>query len=286
MVRIFILLICLAATSPVEAQPIKYAPLIDYVAVARRAGQRFAELPGGEFGGSLENAYHFQELLVRKEEAWFGPRIGWKVGYASQAAQQQFGVDSPARGPLFLSQQVVTGSTIQAEEFVEIMLETEVAFTIGKKIDRQLKDVAELKQYVRFVHPAFDASDYRFPAGARPTPANMIATDLGSHRFVLGPGVAPDEVDVDDVPLKLIRNGETIRDSSSAEVMGSPWNSLLWCVNHLNRKRPAIPPQAVPAGSVIVTGTADKAWKVTGDEIRGVYVGDCGPLGQVQLTIE
>ncbi|QDU87675.1 2-keto-4-pentenoate hydratase [Pirellulimonas nuda] len=270
-------------------EAIAQSTLTGYVAVARRSGQRYAELPS-ETLSSIGQAYEFQKRLSDTEQQWFGPKVGWKVGYASTAAQQQFGVDSPARGPLFLSQQVQSGSTIPADDFVEIMLETEVAFTLGKTINAPVKDVAELKSYVRFVHPAFDGSDYRFEADAAPTPVDMIATDLGSHRFVLGPGVDPSKVDVDNLRLKLIRNGETLRESPSSEVMGSPWNSLLWCVNsdlELQRRyRSSQPQNGIPAGTVILTGTADKAYKVTGDAIRGEYVADCGELGQARMTIE
>lgn len=276
-----LVLICLT----VEA--LAQSPLTGYVAVARRSGQRYAELPS-ETLSSIAQAYDFQRQLSDTEQQWFGPRVGWKVGYASTAAQQQFGVDSPARGPLFLSQQVQSGSTISADDFVEIMLETEVAFTLGKTITEPVNDVAELKPYVRFVHPALDASDYRFEGDAAPTVIDMIATGLGSHRYVLGSGIDPNKIDIDNLQLKLIRNGETIRQSPSSEVMGSPWNSLLWCVNselEFNRGR-ARRGGVIPAGTVILTGTADKAYKVTGDAIRGEYEADCGALGQARLTID
>jgi hypothetical protein len=37
---------------------------------------------------------------------------------------------------------------------------------------------------------------------------------------------------------------------------------------------------------VVLTGTAAPAYRVRGDDIRGSYVGDCGALGKVTLTIE
>jgi hypothetical protein len=37
---------------------------------------------------------------------------------------------------------------------------------------------------------------------------------------------------------------------------------------------------------VVFSGTAAKAYRATGDAIKGRYVGDCGPLGKVTMTIE
>ena len=36
---------------------------------------------------------------------------------------------------------------------------------------------------------------------------------------------------------------------------------------------------------VIVTGTAAPAYKAKGDQIKGDYLGDCGPLGTVTMTV-
>lgn len=230
----------------------------------------------------MERAYQIQAVLAKELSKELGPVAGYKVAYASKAAQEQFGVTEPARGPLFSLQRVPSGSKLPAGHFMEIALETEVAFTIGKRIDHPIKDVAELKGYVQWVHAAFDAGDYPLVQGdTKPTAADMIACGAGGHVFVLGPAVDPKQVNVDAVSLKLIRNGQTIAESPSTNVMGSPWNSLLWCVNHIVKLGGVMEP-----GTVVSTGTAAPAYKVKGDAIKGSYIGDCGPLGQVTLTLE
>jgi 2-keto-4-pentenoate hydratase len=207
---------------------------------------------------------------------------GYKVAYASKAAQEQFGIDEPASGPLFRLQRVPSGSKLPASAFVEITLETEIAFTIGKRIDRPIADVEKLKKRVKWVHAAFDAGDYRFISGpTKPTPQDAIATGVGAHFHVLGPGVAPDEADVDSVTLKLMRNGETIAESPATNVMGSPWNSLLWLANKLTKDGGALEP-----GDVVVSGTAAPAYKARDRKIKGRYRGECGDLGRVTLMIQ
>ncbi|MHC4172217.1 MAG: 2-keto-4-pentenoate hydratase [Planctomycetota bacterium] len=230
---------------------------------------------------SVEQAYRIQAALAKGLSKKLGSVAGYKVAYASKAAQEQFGVDEPASGPLFRLQRVPNGSKLPAGVIMEITLETEIAFTIGKRIDRAIENVQELKSHVKWVHTAFDIGDYRFVSGEEsPTPADQIASGVGAHFFVLGPAVAPSEVDVDSLTLKLARNGKTIRESAATNVMGSPWNSLLWLANHVVKRGGALEP-----GHVVVSGTAAPAYKVKGDEIKGEYVGDCGPLGKVTMTL-
>jgi len=230
---------------------------------------------------SMVKAYHIQDLMAREVTGLLGPVCGYKVAYASRAAQKQFGMDEPARGPFFMTQRLPSGSTLPVEAFNEIMLETEVAFTLGKPISKPVKNVAALKSYVKWVHPAFDAGNFPYTSDqAKPTPQDMIAIGTGAHVFILGPALEPGKVDIDAINLSLVRNGEKIRESPARDVMGSPWNSLLWCANNLTKSGHVLEP-----GMVVLCGTAAPAYKVKGSEIKGVFEGDCGALGKVALTI-
>ena len=231
---------------------------------------------------SIKQAYEIQALLAEGLSKKLGDVSGYKVAYASKAAQEQFGVDEPASGPLFRLQRVPSGSKLPASAFMEITLETEIAFTIGKRIAKPVKNVEQLKRHVKWVHAAFDAGEYRFVSGpTKPTPQDSIATGVGAHFHVLGPGVAPDQADVDGVTLILLRNGKTLAESPATNVMGSPWNSLLWLANKLTRDGGALEP-----GDVVVSGTAAPAYKAKGRTIKGRYRGECGDLGRVTLTIQ
>jgi 2-keto-4-pentenoate hydratase len=234
----------------------------------------------GDF--SMEAAYYIQNSLAKEVSKTEGPVTGYKVAYASKAAQKQFGMKEPARGPFYMSQRLPNGSTISCEIFNEIMLETEVAFTIGKKIDEPLKNVSALKSYVKWVHPAFDAGNFPYSIEqAKPTPSDMVAIGTGAHVFVIGPAMNPNTINLARIDLSLARNNETIRKSPARDVLGNPWNSLLWCVNHLHKYGLTLEP-----GMVVLTGTAAPAYKIKGEDIKGRYVGDCGPLGKVTMTIK
>jgi len=273
--------VCVAGGGPnVYGQRINAKKMVEEMLAGRKTQTPIPSLTQTYGSFSIERAYQIQRSLARELTKELGGIAGYKVAYASKAAQKQFGMTEPASGPLFRLQRVPNGSKLPTSTFGELTLETEIAFTIGKRIDRVIQDVAQIKNYVQWVHTAFDAGDYRFTADAAPNAQDMIASGVGAHVFVLGPAVCPSKVDVDAVRLKLIRNGHVLADSPATDVMGSPWNSLLWCANHIVELGGTLEP-----GAVIVTGTAAPAYKVKGGGIKGDYIGDCGPLGKVTMTL-
>jgi 2-keto-4-pentenoate hydratase len=277
-----LLLACTLLLQGCAGQSLNQDAMVRRMLAARKRQIQIAPLTHTFGTFSMEEAYHMQKALAQEVSTLLGPVAGYKVAYASRVAQEQFGMDEPARGPFYLMQRVPSGSILPAEAFNEITLETEIAFTIGKRIDKPIADIATLKSHVKWVHAAFDAGDFPYKTGqAKPVPADMVAIGTGAHVFVFGPGVDPDRVDIDRVNLDLIRNGEEIRSKPATDIMGNPWNSLLWCANHLHKHGLTLEP-----GMVVFSGTAAKAYRATGAAVKGRYVGDCGPLGKATMTIE
>lgn len=234
----------------------------------------------GEF--SLEEGYKIQALLAQRLRWRLGAVAGYKVAYASKAAQEQFGIKAPASAPLFLLQRVPNGSVLPAADFTEMLIETEVGFTIGRRINKPIASVDELKPYVRWAHAAFDIGNNRFDSSeGKPVVADQVASGVSAHRFVIGPAMDPNEVDVDKVTLKLAVGDKTVAESPATEVLGSPWNSLMWLANQVVERGQTLEP-----GYVVVTGTAAPAYRAKGDKLPGRYTGDCGPLGTVTCEIK
>lgn len=269
-----------SAVDPATVHPKAEEMLTEMIAGRRR--NRPIPPPTKTYGSfSLDVAYKIQGLLARRLRFRLGPVAGYKVAYASKAAQEQFGIKAPASAPLFLLQRVPNGSVLPAGDFTQILIETEVAFTIGKRIREPIKNVEDLKPFVRYAHAAFDIGNNRFDSSqAKPVVADQVANGVSAHRFILGPAMDPNEVDVDKVTLKLAVDDKTVAESAATNVMGSPWNSLLWLANQVVERG-----EMLEAGHVIVTGTAAPAYKAKGAKLAGSYAGDCGALGKVTCTI-
>lgn len=273
-----------SACSRVEkaSTPDKTQKMIEEMISGREAKTPIEPLTQTYGSFSIEEAYHIQSLLAKELSKTLGDVVGYKVAYASKAAQQQFGIDEPASGPFFRLQRVPNCATVESGDFMGLVMETEVAFTIGERIDRPLESVEALKPYVKWMHASFDMGNDCFDSHeAKPGVSDVVASGTGAHRFILGPEKDPDRVDVDQIILKLAVNGKVVAENAATHVMGSPWNSLLWLANQVVSRG-----DSLEAGDVVLTGTASPAYRVKGLEAAGIYEGDCGPLGKVTCTIQ
>jgi len=255
--------------------------LVQQVVDARRTLSLMPPLTKTFGAFSLQQAYDIQKVLTGPLMQELGPVIGYKVAYASRAAQQQFGIAAPACAPLFLLQQVPSGTEIHKETFRDLLIETEVAFTIAKRIDKPLATVADLKPLAGFVHCAFELAENRFdPAQGAAGVVDQVASGAGSHRFIIGPALSAHSIDLSTVTLTLSVNHKTVTSVSATEVMGNPWNSLLWLANQVVHLGYSLEP-----GMIVLTGTAAPAFKASGPSLTGSFLGDGGPIGQVRCTI-
>lgn len=230
---------------------------------------------------SLDEAYRIQDTLTERLVRQLGPVAGYKVAFATPSAFMKYGLREPVCGRLFERQRVVDGGAVQTRDFFLFHVEVEVAFTIDRRIDARIADLAALRPFVRSVHPALDVADTIFdPAHGEQTIADFVAGGAGAHRYVVGPPVDPDMVDLGTLVLRLIVDGQNQAEGPTTEALGSPWQAMLWMVNHLVERGLSLEP-----GQVVLTGKVAPPYKAAGDAARGEYVGDCGPLGRVGMTV-
>ena len=231
---------------------------------------------------SIEQAYLIQDQLAKKIATVRGSVKGYKIGFASESEQEKFAISEPACGRLYRDQIMENGAILDVNEFFSFNIEAEIAFKVGRRIDKVIKDRNDLKEYIQSVHASFDLFNawYDLTQGIQ-TAADFIANSGGSHYFVLGSPVDPEKVDLDNQVLKLFHDGENIYEGHSTAVLGSPWNIMKWIANHeLNRGFPLQP------GYVILTGKVAPAFKASGVKAKGTYVGDCGDLGKIKVILK
>jgi 2-keto-4-pentenoate hydratase len=229
---------------------------------------------------SLEAAYQVQDTLTTALIRKLGPVSGYKVAFASADAFQKFDINEPVCGRLFNRQLVANGGSIPANGIMLFHIETEVAFVIERCVDRLIEDRVQLRPYIRSVHAGFDIADccYDLSAGEQTIP-DFVANGGGAAYYVLGPAIAPDAVDIDNLTLKMLVDGRNVYEGSTTVAMGSPWNVMLWLARHQLRR--SFPLQA---GDVVLTSKVASPYKAPGGA-AAEYFGDCGPLGSVSCTI-
>lgn len=234
----------------------------------------------GEF--PIKTAYDIQDKLTSRLSKKLGAVSGYKIGFATPSAFEKYNISEPACGALFEKQKIDVGGTIHSNEFVLFHIETEVAFTLDKTIDRKVNSKDEIRPYIRAIHVGFDIADtcWDLEKGSQTIP-DFIVNGAGSHNYVIGPPINPDDVALDNLTLKLFHDDMKVYEGSSKNVMGNPWNVLIWLANHqIEREKP------LQEGYVILTGKVAPAYKKSVKDAKGKYVGDGGSLGTITVFVE
>ena len=198
----------------------------------------------------LDAAYAVQGALTAARVARGARRVGVKLGYTSQVMREQMGIEAPNHGPLLDVMRIADGRIPAA--LVQPRVEPEIALVLGA----DLRPVA--------AHAALEVVDsvwldYRF------TLELNTADGSSAAGVVLGPPLPSDRLD--ELPVHLSRNGETVGQGTGAAAMGHPLRALEWLVRALGDGRDALRP-----GDVVITGGLTAAVPVEpGDRVDAVF---------------
>ena len=153
----------------------------------------------------LPTAYAVQRRLTALRTGRGAARIGYKLGYTSQAMRDQMRVDEPNHGPL-LDSMLISDGRVPAT-LIHPRVEPEIALVVGT----DLRPVA-----ARAALEVVDSiwRDYRFSLELNTADGSSAAG------VVLGPQLALDALD--NVPVRLIRNRDTVAEGTGAAAMGDP----------------------------------------------------------------
>lgn len=232
---------------------------------------------------SVAEGFAIQDRLTPDLAAIWGPVSGYKLAYVSKASQIKNGIDEPVYGPLFRSQAVRTGGTIHLNDFQQLYIEAEVVFVIGQRIDRPIASVERLRQHVRSVCVGLEVPDggrLKSIPGHKGNVADVLAAVCCCRRYVMGPPVDPNSIELPSLTLRMRHNGKQVYEGSARGIMDDPWNGLLWAVERMTREGKALEPS-----DVVFSGAVAAVYTATGAAAEGGYEADGGPLGKVSVQV-
>ena len=207
---------------------------------------------------------------------------GYKLGLTSAASQQRFGIDRPLVGRLEAAMQRPNGATVDSRRFSRVFVEAEIAFVMGRSVDRSVRTMSALRDSVATVHPAIELADWRFGPDGTPDAAAIEADAVGAHRFVLGPGTAPGalRVALERARVVSIRDGVPLSAGRGVEAMGGPWQALLWLAQRLHARGTSLEP-----GDVVLTGALGGVHAFAPEDAAGRYRVEVEGLGAVEVLV-
>lgn len=194
---------------------------------------------------SLADAYAVQHALTALRLAAGETIVGWKLGYTSRAMREQMGVASPNFGPLTDAMLLPDGADL-GERATQPRVEPEIAIRLARDLDGD----ADARAVEAALGNAFAClevvdsvyTDYRFSL------QDNTADGSSAAFVVVGADLGPCDR-LDEVRVRLDRNGAAVASAVGAAASGHPLLGVAWLAAQL-----AASGEKLTAGQIIITG--------------------------------
>jgi 2-keto-4-pentenoate hydratase len=199
--------------------------------------------------GDVAPAYAVQARnIARRVEAGARP-VGRKIGMTSVAVQKQLGYDQPNYGTLFGDREVPNGEAAPPNRLLQPRAEAEIAFVLGRGLDREELTLADVTRAVDHAVSAIEIVDSRI-AGWDTRATDSIADNASCGMFVLGNRPRR----ITDIDLTLCgmvsrRNGRIASVGVGGACLGNPLVALLWLARTV-----AAVGQPLNEGDIVLSG--------------------------------
>lgn len=254
---------------------------------ARRERRTIAALPDAVRPRSFTQGYTIQERLLELD----GRPIGLvKIGCTTSETQRLMNLDEPIAGCLAADAVHRSGAVLWRGDFHHRpLIECEFAMRLAVDFDpgRRFDSVAEVVQMADAVAPALELVDGRFDRQLGIDGPSVVADNSMATAAVLG---GPVELDAGIDPSQLAAAAvrlvaedtvggpeEIVAEGVGGNVLGDPWRSFHWALDHLGRRA-----RSVPAGTWVITGSCSGAPVAPLDRR---LTASFDVLGQVTVTI-
>ena len=158
-------------------------------------------------------------------------------------------------------------------------IEAEFDFIIGQDLSPRSTPYTdkEIRDAVESIHPAIEVPDSRYKNWLSVEAPELIADNAIAGVLVLGEkSLLPIDTDLVSATVEIRVNGQPVSSGLGANVLGGPWNVLVWLVHHLNSRG-----LSLEAGHIVTTGSAAEVIHCqSGDFVEC----DFGNLGLVSLS--
>jgi 2-keto-4-pentenoate hydratase len=197
----------------------------------------------------VDAAYAVQEAGTKRRLAAGARLSGRKIGLTSAAVQKQLAVDQPDYGMLFADMELADGACVPGGRLLQPRVEAEIAFVLGRDLDREAMTGADIARAVDYAVCAIEIVDSRIDSwDIRIT--DTVADNGSAGMYVLG-GRQRRLEDLDLLLCGMVarKNGEIVSLGTGAACLGNPLHATLWLADTmLKAGRP------LKAGEVVLSG--------------------------------
>ena len=160
-------------------------------------------------------------------------------------------------------------------------IEAEFDFVMGRALAPRDAPYTrdDVRAAVASVHPAIEVPDSRYTDWLSMKAPDLIGDNAIGCLLCLGPAAADGlDRDLAGQPVIVRVNGEVVSEGAGSNVLGDPWNVMVWLANHLGARG-----LTLDAGHVVTTGSAaDVVQCQPGDTVTAEF----GPIGRAEVHFE
>jgi 2-keto-4-pentenoate hydratase len=246
------------------------------------ARQPFAPLPATLAPRTVDEAYAVQEAFHALMTEVHGPVAGYKIALTTPVMQQMVGFYTPIAGAILAGTIHATPVALRRADYGRLGVESEVAVRLGADLPAAKAPYSrdQVADAVATVMPAFELVDDRQADYAQLAAQvlTLIADNAWNAGIVLGaPRRDWHAVDLSAARGVMVINGAVVGEGRGHDVMGHPFEALLWLVNMLAQQG-----KGLTQGMIVMTGSlvATKFVKA-GDTVSLSVEG----LGEVRVSM-
>ncbi len=231
---------------------------------------------------NIDAAYFIQDQVVEMLEARGirGAPCGYKLALNSQSLMAHFGRTEPCFGRMFSDQKWQSPASLSAKDYRGLLIEAEIMAVMAADMPRRdgghTRATAEaaVERYFPAVE-LVDARDLEIPKARLPS---VVAQNITTEGLVYGgPGLIPQELDVETLPVSLSFDGAVVAQTKGTPPQ-HPGDAIAWLANQLMARGGML-----KAGDIVICGTHVPPPPL-GDASHVLL--DMGPLGLVEFTVK
>jgi 2-keto-4-pentenoate hydratase len=217
---------------------------------------------------TLDDAYRVQVNLLTRWRGAGTKLAGWKIGMSGAAVRKRMGLAEPFTGYLLDSGHFPSGHSFNYESLRRPIIESELCFTIAKRVVGPALSRAQVADAIGAIAPAFEIAH----TASIMAEFNLgIADGAGQLAFVTGGAITPypRDLDLGGVSVELRKNGESVDRAVNRDVNDDPLECIAWLANHLAKYG-----LALEAGERIITGSVTKPLPIAkGERWEAAFAG-------------
>ena len=245
----------------------------EILGAARRSRTPVGPVPADCRPPDESSAYEIQGALHDwLEAAGHGRVAGHKIGCTTPVMRAYMSIESPCAGGVLAPGVRQESGAFGHAEFVRVGVECEIAVRLAVDLPPAMAPFtrAAVEAAVGECMAAIEVVDDRYvDYGSLDTPT-LIADDFFAAACVLGPGVGGwRAIDLAQAVGRMTVNGVEVGTGRGADVMGHPFEALVWLANGLARQG-----RGLEAGEFVLTGSVvETKWLEPGDEVVAAIEG-------------